>query len=55
MKRHPDLAVRKAEEISIARAKGMTRQECNEYFELMGNVLTENNLFNSPQKNIQPR
>lgn len=50
MKRHPELAVRKAQGMSTARAKGMTRQECTEYFELLGNVLKENNLLNTPQK-----
>ncbi|KAJ8932540.1 hypothetical protein NQ314_014590 [Rhamnusium bicolor] len=50
MKRHPELAVRKAQGLSTARAKGMTRQECAKYFELLGNVLRENNLLNTPQK-----
>ncbi|KAJ8929032.1 hypothetical protein NQ314_018343 [Rhamnusium bicolor] len=50
MKRHPKLAVRKAQGLSTARAKGMTRQECAKYFELLGNVLRENNLLNTPQK-----
>ncbi|CAH2019443.1 unnamed protein product [Acanthoscelides obtectus] len=49
MRRHPELAVRKAQGMSTARAKGMTRQECTQYFELLGNVLTENNLLNKPQ------
>jgi len=50
MNRHPELAVRKAQGMSTARAKGMTRQECTQYFELLGNVLRENNLLNTPQK-----
>ncbi|CAH1975463.1 unnamed protein product [Acanthoscelides obtectus] len=49
MRRHPELAVRKAQRMSTARAKGMTRQECTQYFELLGNVLRENNLLNKPQ------
>ncbi|CAH1960890.1 unnamed protein product [Acanthoscelides obtectus] len=49
MRRHPELAVRKAQGMSTARAKGMTRQECTQYFELLGNVLGENNLLNKPQ------
>lgn len=50
MKRHPELAVRKAQGLSTARAKGMTRQEYNKYFELLKNTLKENNLLNNPQK-----
>lgn len=50
MKRHPELALRKAQGLSTARAKGMTRQECDKYFELLGKVLRENNLLNAPQK-----
>ncbi|CAH1981699.1 unnamed protein product [Acanthoscelides obtectus] len=46
MRRHPELAVRKAQGMSTARAKGMTIQECTQYFELLGNVLRENNLLN---------
>ncbi|CAH1996409.1 unnamed protein product [Acanthoscelides obtectus] len=49
MRRHPERAVRKAQGMSTARAKGMTRQECTQYFELLGNVLRENNLLNKPQ------
>ncbi|XP_050306272.1 uncharacterized protein LOC126743286 [Anthonomus grandis grandis] len=50
MRRHPVLAVRKAQGMSTARAKGMTKQECTQYFELLGNVLRENHLLNTPQK-----
>lgn len=50
MKRHPELAVRKAQGLSTARAKGMTRDECAKYFKLLGDVLRENNLLNTPQK-----
>ncbi|XP_030749425.1 uncharacterized protein LOC115877412 [Sitophilus oryzae] len=50
MTRHPELAVRKAQGLSIARAKGMTQEECVKYFELLGDILRENNLLNVPQK-----
>lgn len=50
MKIHPELALRKPQGPSTARAKGITRQECGKYFELLAKVLRENNLLNTPQK-----
>ncbi|XP_050293801.1 tigger transposable element-derived protein 2-like [Anthonomus grandis grandis] len=50
MRRHPVLAVRKAQGMSTATAKAMTKQECSQYFELLGNVFRENNSLNTPQK-----
>jgi hypothetical protein len=44
MKRHPELAVRKAQGISIRRGLGMCRDEVDKYFSLLFTVLEENSL-----------
>lgn len=46
--RHPDLSVRKAEGVSVARAEGMSRKKVLAYFQLLHVILEENNLFESP-------
>lgn len=46
--RHPDLSVRKAEGVSLARAQGMRRKEVGDYFKLLEKVLEENQLFDKP-------
>ncbi|CAH2010540.1 unnamed protein product [Acanthoscelides obtectus] len=50
MKRHPNLSIRKAQGMSTARAQGMNKEECDHYFDLLGNLLTENNLISAPRK-----
>ncbi|XP_031335310.1 uncharacterized protein LOC116182439 isoform X2 [Photinus pyralis] len=50
MQRHPELSIRKAQGMSIARAQGMNKDECGRYFDLLGKILTENDLVNTPRK-----
>ncbi|CAH2011201.1 unnamed protein product [Acanthoscelides obtectus] len=50
MQRHQELSIRKAQGMSIARAQGMNKEECGRYFDLLGKVLTENDLINTPRK-----
>ncbi|CAH0730259.1 unnamed protein product, partial [Brenthis ino] len=42
LERHPELSIRQAEGLSIARAQGLNRDEVNKMFELLLKVLTEN-------------
>ena len=42
LSRHPDLSVRKSEGISLARVQGMSRDEVNDYFCLLKNILMDN-------------
>lgn len=46
--RNPDLSIRQAEGLSLARAKGMNRDEVGRFFELLRNILTENKLIDRP-------
>lgn len=46
--RHPDLCVRKAEGVSVARAEGMSREKVLAYFQLLHEILEGNNLFELP-------
>lgn len=46
--RNPDLSIRQAEGLSLARAKGMNREEVGNFFELLTKILTENNLIGRP-------
>lgn len=48
MRRNHSLSVRKAQGLSNARAEGMNKKECNEYFELLKKTLTEHDLINKP-------
>lgn len=48
LERNPDLSIRQSEGLSLARAQGMNRLEVANFFELLANVLTENNLINRP-------
>lgn len=48
LKRQPDIVVRKAENISTARATGMSREVVQRYFNQLDNILTENSLFDKP-------
>nr|XP_022906536.1 uncharacterized protein LOC111418265 [Onthophagus taurus] len=45
LSRNPQLSIRQAEGVSIARAKGLNRETVDNYFQLLGNVLRENNLI----------
>lgn len=46
--RHPDISIRKAEGVSIARATGMCKENCKHYFELLGKILDEHELHTKP-------
>ncbi|XP_031355227.1 uncharacterized protein LOC116179569 [Photinus pyralis] len=48
MRRNNSLSIRKAQGLSNARAEGMNKKECNEYFELLLKTLTEHDLINKP-------
>lgn len=50
LERHPELSVRQAEGLSIARAQGLNRDEVNKMFELLLKVLTENDLIDKPDR-----
>ena len=48
LRRNTDLSVRKAEGVSLARGKGMTREVVHMYFELLLTVLQENDFLGKP-------
>lgn len=48
LQRNPRLSVRKAEGVSINRSLGMNKKDVAEYFQLLENILTENDLMNKP-------
>lgn len=48
MNRHPDLAVRKSEGVSQARARAMSKTEVATYFQLLEKTLSENDLLDKP-------
>lgn len=51
LERNPCLSVRKCEGLSLARAQGMNREDVKKYFDILQQIMTENNLLASP-KNI---
>jgi hypothetical protein len=48
LKRHPELSVRKAEGVSLARTQGMNVKEVQDYFNLLEKILHDNDLLNKP-------
>lgn len=48
LRRHPDLSVRKAEGVSLARCQGMSRTEVSSYFTLLEATMNEAGLINKP-------
>ncbi|KAJ8939883.1 hypothetical protein NQ318_023223 [Aromia moschata] len=46
--RNTDLSVRKSEGLSVARAKGMNRKEVDDFFNLLQEVLKNNDFYNKP-------
>lgn len=46
--KHPELSVRKAEGVSLARSQGMNKEEVDSYFQLLEKLLEEHDLFNKP-------
>ncbi|KAK9685163.1 DDE superfamily endonuclease [Popillia japonica] len=50
LKRHPEITIRKAQRLSIARMKGMNKEEVDDYFDLLGNIFDEHGFYNCPRK-----
>lgn len=48
IQRNPRLPVTKAEEVSINRSLGMNKKDVEVYFQLLENILTENDLVGKP-------
>lgn len=48
LRRNPDIVLRKSEGVSMARSQGMDRVEVNTYFNLLENILVENDLISKP-------
>lgn len=48
LERNPELSVRQAEGLSLARAQGLNREEVNKMFELLLQVLIEHDLLDKP-------
>lgn len=48
LRRRPDISVRKAENVSVARVTGMSREVVQTYFQELEKILMENDLFNKP-------
>lgn len=50
IERNPELSIRQAEGLSVARAKGLSREEVNNFYDLLIKVLTENDLLDKPER-----
>ncbi|GBP64917.1 hypothetical protein EVAR_49210_1 [Eumeta japonica] len=50
IERNPKLSFRQAEGLSVARAKGLSREEVNNFYDLLNKVLTENDLLDKPER-----
>ncbi|RVE47494.1 hypothetical protein evm_007905 [Chilo suppressalis] len=50
IERNPELSIRQAEGLSLARAKGLSREEVNNFYDLLIKVLTENDLLDKPER-----
>ncbi|XP_072392195.1 uncharacterized protein [Diabrotica undecimpunctata] len=48
LSRNPDLSVRKAEGVSLARSNGMCRKDVEQYFILLDSILIELDLLDKP-------
>ncbi|CAH1973221.1 unnamed protein product [Acanthoscelides obtectus] len=48
LERNPELTIRQAEGLSLLRARGMNREETSKFFQLLIDILTENNLLDKP-------
>lgn len=49
LERNPEISVRQAEGLSVARAQGMSRPEADGFFKLLRQVMEEENLMDKPQ------
>ncbi|KAM3963687.1 uncharacterized protein ACR2FA_002210 [Aphomia sociella] len=50
IERNPELSIRQAEGLSLARAKGLSREEVNNFYDLLIKVLTDNDLLDKPER-----
>lgn len=50
IERNPKLSFRQAEGLSVARAKGLSREEVYNFYDLLIKVLTENDLLDKPER-----
>ncbi|CAH2091298.1 unnamed protein product [Euphydryas editha] len=50
MRRNKEIVLRKSEGLSLARAQGMNRKDVEDYFNVLKNILIENDLMNKPGK-----
>lgn len=50
IERNPELSIRQAEGLSVARGKGLNREEVNSFCDLLIKVLTENDLLDKPER-----
>ncbi|XP_045765299.1 chaetoglobosin A biosynthesis cluster protein C-like [Maniola jurtina] len=50
IERNPELAIRQAEGLSVARAKGLSREEVNNFYELLAKVMIDNGLSDKPER-----
>ncbi|CAB3236377.1 unnamed protein product [Arctia plantaginis] len=50
IERNPELSIRQAEGLSVARAKGLSREKVNNFYDLLIKVLTENDLLDKPER-----
>ncbi|CAG9572682.1 unnamed protein product [Danaus chrysippus] len=50
IERNPELSIRQAEGLSVARAKGLSRKEVNNFHELLTKVLADNDLLDKPER-----
>lgn len=50
IERNPELSIRQAEGLSVARAKGLSREEVTNFYELLTKVMTDNGLLNKPER-----
>lgn len=50
IERNPELSIRQAEGLSVARAKGLSREEVNNFHELLTKVLADNDLLDKPER-----
>ena len=48
LRRNPDISIRKAEGVSVARANGMNKKDVMNYFKLLEDTLKHNNLLGKP-------
>lgn len=48
LKRNPELSLRQAEGLSVSRAQGMNKEDVDNFFKLLENILRKNKLFDRP-------